>query len=158
MLHRLEPRPRSPPHKIREITPSRVRQTLVRREVYDSPHSLPAQPFHHDLAAGLLLALLKRSDEIEAGVVDEIELVEMHMELGAGRNAHRLSMRRSARQTPTYAFRFRLACSRSVPLSAGMFQRISDVWCWTGIADGGGAVTAATFARIRGHATPLQAI
>ena len=39
-------------------------------------------PFHDDLAAGLLVSFLKGSDEIEAGVVDEIELVKMHMKLG----------------------------------------------------------------------------
>ena len=43
-------------------------------------------PFHHNLAAGLLVSFLKRSDEIEAGVVDEVELVEMHVKLGTGRD------------------------------------------------------------------------
>ena len=32
------------------------------------------------------MSFLKRSDEIEAGVVDEVELVEMHVKLGTGRD------------------------------------------------------------------------
>jgi len=41
-------------------------------------------PFHDDAAARLFVALLKTSNEIEARVVDEIELVEMHVKLATG--------------------------------------------------------------------------
>ena len=42
-------------------------------------------PFHHDLSAGLLVFRLERRNEIEARVIDEVELVEVHMELRARR-------------------------------------------------------------------------
>ncbi len=43
-------------------------------------------PFHDDAAARVVVSRFKGSDEIEARVVDEIELVDMHVKLSTGRD------------------------------------------------------------------------